>query len=122
VYSSTGGEWPRGKATAEVDTNREHKQGTATVCHSSPWIATAMRARTYQMGGESASPQCTYPAEHMASVCRYTPVSCITGICVSMRPTISGIKAQHLGPVNSLEAKCLCECVTYLPHPRPHQS
>jgi len=52
VYSPTGGEWPGDEATAEADTNKERQ---LCVSHSSPWMATAMRASTCQKDGESAS-------------------------------------------------------------------
>ena len=45
VYSPTRGEWPGEEATAEADENGEQLM---CVNHSSPWIATAMRASTCQ--------------------------------------------------------------------------
>ena len=45
VYSPTREEWPGEEATAEADENGEQLM---CVNHSSPWIATAMRASTCQ--------------------------------------------------------------------------
>jgi len=115
-YSSTRGEWPGEEVTDEADENGEQLM---CVSHSSPWMSIAMRANTSKDSKSASSLlhlfmplQCMYPAEHTVSVCRYTP---------PMSPTLSDIKAQHLGPVDSLEVNA-GEHVTYLPPPRPHQS
>jgi len=106
VYSSTGVEWPREEATAGADTNRKQQ---LCVSHSSPWMTTAMRASACQKDSENASswlhlsmpPRYTYSAEHMVSVCRYTPTP------VTMKPLLPG---PHTEGLHIYTVKTMSKC------------
>ena len=88
------------EATAEADTNRERQ---LCVSHSSPWMATGMRAIAPVKRMVRLLHLCFVCPRHLgARILQGTwyhtvDISLSPVLCVPMSPTLSGIQVQHLG-------------------------